>query len=189
MPLSPQWLDILKASGWKTASIATAAALLMYFNAKKLLPTPLDSWVIEIAEVALLVCGCLWLASVISAAVSASKPLKLRIARYWAMRKATREVEEAIPEMTIVEREILGYLVAHNQRHFTGAQDGGYANTLISKRIVRFAALQGQVCHIDDCPFEIPKHVWEVLNRHKEHLVTNHQEGQPYPWRVPWNAR
>jgi hypothetical protein len=189
MSLSPQWLEILKASGWKTAAISAASALLIYANAKKLLPAPLDPWAVEIAEVAFIVCVCLWLAAVISAGVNALKPIKLKIVRLWAIRRATRDIEEAIPQLTLKEREILGYLVQKNQRHFSYTQDGGYASTLIAKRFVTFAGIPGQVFTRFDFPFEVPKHVWAVLLEHKENLVYSHQDGQPYPWAVHWMAR
>ena len=187
--MSPKWLDILKASGWKTGAISVASALLLYFNEKKLLPVPLDLRVIEGAEVTLILCGCLSIFSILSGVVEATKPVRLRLRQHWAIRKAKHDIEAAIPQMTGKEREILGYLVGKNQRHFTSDLDGGYANTLISKGFVRDARLPGQICSSGDVPFEVPRHVWEVLNKHKEALQYTYQNGQPHPWRVSAWAR
>ena len=187
--MSPQWLDILKASGWKTAAIAAAAALLIALNSKKVLPITLDPWVLETAEVAVILCGCLTFFSLLSGIVTASKPLRTRFSQHWATRRAQHDIEAAIPQLTVKEREILGYLIQKNHRHFSYTQDGGYASTLIAKRFLTFAGVPGQIFTAYDFPFEVPKHVWEVLNKHKENLVCSHQEGQPFPWAVHWMAR
>jgi hypothetical protein len=52
--LDAKWLEILKASGWKTAAIAAAAALLVYLNTTKRLPVDVDHWLIEAAIVVVL---------------------------------------------------------------------------------------------------------------------------------------
>ena len=187
--MSPQWLDILKASGWKTAAIAGAAALLIVLNSRKTLPVALDPWILETAEVAVILCGSLTVFSLLSGIVTASKPLRMKFSRHQAVRRAQRDVKEAIPQLTVKEREILGYLIQKNQRHFSYTQDGGYASTLIAKRFLTFAGVPGQVFTAYDFPFEVPKHVWEVLNEHKENLVCSHREGEPYPWAVHWMAR
>ncbi len=71
MSADPKWLEILKASGWKTAALTGAAALVLYLNATKWFRVPLDSWMIQAAEVSVVVfgfhaartgCNYLWLA-------------------------------------------------------------------------------------------------------------------------------
>jgi hypothetical protein len=64
MAANPKWLEILKASGWQTAALTAASATILYLNAKKLLPVALDSWVIQVAEVSVLVFGFLTVFSV-----------------------------------------------------------------------------------------------------------------------------
>jgi len=129
MSVDPRWLQILKASGWQTTAVAGAAAVLIYANLKKLLPTPLDPWMIQTAEVAFVVCVCLTLASVGQSVVKASKGLQAKLDRLWAIRCAKRQVADNIPRMTAKERQILGYLLAKNQTMFSSTADGGYANT------------------------------------------------------------
>jgi hypothetical protein len=53
------------------------------------------------------------------------------------------KTEEYIPFMTPKDREIIAYLLHHNQRMFTCEPDGGHANLLLSRGIVRIAARPG----------------------------------------------
>ena len=185
----PKWLEILKASGWKTIAIAAASALLIYGNAKRLLPASLEPWMVQAAEVALLVCGCLSLASICSAVAKEFKGPRARLARLCAIRQAKNQVAKRIPEMTAKEREIIGYLLAKNQRMFTNTADGGHANTLISKGVVVCALLPGQTCTDFEVPFEVPLHVWDVLMKHNaefSYVPSKAGESEPYPWRVHW---
>jgi hypothetical protein len=101
----------------------------------------------------------------------------------------TAEVEEYIAYMTEKDREIIAYLLHHNQRMFTAASDGGHARLLISRGIVRMAVRHGQHVDLEDVPFEIPKHVWEVLVRNKDKFVYDADDDTPYPWRVHWMER
>src|SRR6266849_7796713 len=160
MSADPRWLEILKASGWQTTALTAAAALTLYLNAAKRFPIPLDSWVIQTAEVSLLVCGCLSLASIGSSIAKASSGPRARLARRWAIRKAQHQVEKDIPSMTTKEREIIGYLLTKNQKMFDYTADGGDANTLISKQIVVCAMLPGQSYTDFGVPFKVPDHIW-----------------------------
>lgn len=190
MNADPRWLEILKASGWQTLALTAAAALVVYGNAKRLFPAPLPAWAIQIAEVVFVVCGCLSLASIGPA-----------LARWWLkvpwatakrsflIRREQLRVAEYIPHMTQPEREIIAYLLAKNQKTFTGAADGGYANTLIARRIVVCALQRGQTFSPDEVPFTVPDHVWEILLKHKtEFPYTPPSLGatEPHPWRVSW---
>jgi hypothetical protein len=114
-----------------------------------------------------------------------------RLSQFAAIRRAKEQVEKDIPQMTPKEREIIGCLLARNQRVFTNTIDGGYASTLISKRIVLPALLPGQAFTRYEFPFEIPEHVWSVLIKHKAEFPfapPDSDEVAPHPWRVPWNA-
>ncbi len=73
---------------------------------------------------------------------------------------------KAISQMDSKEREIIGYLLAKNQRMFTNTPDGGYANTLISKGIIILALRPGQAFS-NETPFEVPEHIWNVLLKYK----------------------
>lgn len=110
----------------------------------------------------------------------------------WQMihRDGTRVVK-AISQMDSKEREIIGYLLAKNQRMFTNTPDGGYANTLISKGIIILALRPGQAFS-NETPFEVPEHIWNVLLKYKAefpYVAREPNQGGPYPWRIPWSAR
>jgi len=127
-----------------------------------------------------------WLA--VTALVWLYHALVGRLARFAAVHRAKERVENEIPQMTLVEREIIACLLARNQRVFTNTTDGGYANTLISKRIVFPALLPGQTFTYYDFPFEIPAPVWSVLRKHKADFpFTPPEAGEDAsdPWRVP----
>src|SRR5258708_33526844 len=188
----PKWLEILKASGWKTSAIAAAAALLIYGNAKKLLPAPLEPWMIQVAEAALLLCGCLTVASISSAVAKASKGPAAKLVRYWTISREKHLVAKNIAYMTPKEREIIGYLLAKNRKMFPNTADGGHANTLIAKRIVVCALLPGQAYTAFAVPFKVPDHVWNVLIKHKSefpYVPSIEGNSEPHPWRVHWMSR
>ena len=106
--------------------------------------------------------------------------------------RAQRVVAEYIPYMTPKERDIIAYLLAHNQKMFTNTPDGGYANTLISKGIVVCALRRGQTSTYFEMPFEVPDHVWSVLAEHRAEFPYTSPEPSgtaPHPWRVHWMAR
>jgi len=192
MGADPRWLEILKASGWQTTALTAAAALSLYLNAKKLFPTPLDSWVIQTAEVSVIVFGCLSLVSIGPHITKVGNIIASMLAQRLMVRRAQLRVEKDIPAMTEQEREIIGYLLAKNQKMFTNTIDGGFANTLISREIVVCALLPGQSATAFGVPFRVPDHVWDILMRHKgEFPYTPPQPGQTelHPWSVPWSAR
>ena len=95
--------------------------------------------------------------------------------------------------MTTKEREIIGYLLAKNQKMFDYTADGGDANTLISRRIVVCAMLPGQSYTNYGVTFKIPEHVWDVLIKHKAEfpytLPKPGEKTEPYPWAIHWMAR
>jgi hypothetical protein len=112
--------------------------------------------------------------------------------RRWQIFRAQHQVKKDIPSMTTKEREIIGYLLANNQKDFTYTADGGYANTLISKRIVVCALLPGQSYTDFGVTFKVPEHVWDVLAEQKaEFPYTPPKPGktEPYPWAIPWKVR
>lgn len=96
---------------------------------------------------------------------------------------------EEFDELTKKEREIISYLLHHNQRMFTADLDGGHAATLISRGIVQSALRPGQVFDASDTPMEIPRSVWTVLKTVKDQFPYDGQDDDPYPWRVHWMSR
>lgn len=99
------------------------------------------------------------------------------------------DIEYDLDYLNDTEREIIAYLLAHGQRMFTAALDGGHAATLISRGIVRKALQPGQVFNGDDVPMEVPKPVWELLQSNRSKFPYGGEKDDPYPWRVGWNER
>lgn len=153
--LKSGWLELLKASGWKTAAIAFACGAFLLFARAGWTP-PLAPWITLLA--------------VASFAEAAFKffPVHVWIVHSITVRREKRNLRDYIPHMTPRERKIISYLLAKNQKMFTAATDGGYATTLISRRIVVRALQPGQVFGYQDMPLAIPDHLWEVLLKHKK---------------------
>jgi hypothetical protein len=95
-------------------------------------------------------------------------------------------LSEEIETLSKKEREILAYLLHHQQRMFTCAADGGHAATLISRGMVRHALKSGQVFDFDDMPVEIPVEVWRFLRAKIDQFPYEEEEDAPYPWRKHW---
>lgn len=98
-------------------------------------------------------------------------------------------LSEEIESLSKKEREILAYLLHHNQRMFTCDVGGGHAITLISRGIVRRALKSGQVFDYDDMPVEIPAEVWRFLRARIEQFPYEGDDGSPHPWRKHWMER
>jgi hypothetical protein len=111
------------------------------------------------------------------------------LARRGVIRRARGQVARDIRLMTPKEKEIIGYLLAKRQNTFTYTVDGGYASTLISKRIVVCALLPGQVVTRFGMPFTVPDFVWDVLVKHKAEFPNTWKTGEPPPWVVSWMVR
>jgi hypothetical protein len=65
MTPDPRWLEILKASGWQTAAISLGCGALLWASQAGWLP-PFESWLVQLAAAAMVICGLLALASFIS---------------------------------------------------------------------------------------------------------------------------
>ncbi len=96
---------------------------------------------------------------------------------------------EELSELTEREREIIAYLLHHNQRMFTADLDGGHAATLIARGVVRNAVRPGQVFDMTDVPMEIPRPIWNVIKTMKDRFPYSGDEDDPYPWRVGFYDR
>jgi hypothetical protein len=121
----PRWLEILKASGWQTFAIALASALFFVGIHVGLLPKPPD-WVTLFVGFAFLLCAALALTGLVS---SLFQFLNVRgyVVELVQRRGERKALAAYIPHMTAIEREILGYLLARNQKTLVGDQDGGKA--------------------------------------------------------------
>ena len=91
--------------------------------------------------------------------------------------------------MTAKEREIIGYLLANNQKMFDYTIDGGAASTLLSKRIIVCAMLPGQSATAYGIAFKVPDHVWDILAERKTDFPNTWKAGEPYPWSISWMER
>jgi hypothetical protein len=99
------------------------------------------------------------------------------------------KVEEYIPYMTPKDKQIIAYLLHHNQRMFECEPDGGHARLLLSRGIVRIAARHGQEVDYFHVPFEVPLHIWQVLMKHKDKFPYQPEKEGGHPWRVHWMSR
>lgn len=100
-----------------------------------------------------------------------------------------RRIEEEFTELTEQDREILAYLLHHNQRMFECALDGGNARMLIARGIIETALRPGQVFNSENVPMEVPRHIWTILKKHKAKFPYEPSEDGAYPWRVHWMLR
>jgi hypothetical protein len=178
----PRWLEILKASGLQTAALAVASAVLLFLDKKKVFT--LDHLIVQVAIVSLVVFACLSVASLASFLAKKSSYPRGWLSALFTSHEAKRNIEKEIPQMTPEEREIIGYLLHHNQRVFTNTADCGHAATLVSKGIVVLAARPGQTVSYYEVPFEIPRLVWDVLAKRKAEFPV--PESSQHPWRVHW---
>jgi hypothetical protein len=117
----PRWLEILKASGWQTAAGAIACGGFLLVARWGWLP-PLADWMIILAAFGLLLCGCLAIASFITAALKFF-PIQVWLVHWRNVAREKRDAREYIEHMTAEEKAIIAYLLAKNQKMFTCASD------------------------------------------------------------------
>lgn len=190
MTPDPRWLEILKASGGQSASLAFACAAFLILAHVGWIPE-LNPLMIHAAVFVLILSGLLAVTSFITAFLK-SIPLHKWAVRWFDERRAAREQEKYLDHLTDNECKIIAFLLHHNQKMFTGADDGGYAVTLISRGIVVRATNPGQRASAEDVPYAIPDHVWDMLVRNKakfSYQPPPRGKTEPHPWRIPWMAR
>lgn len=105
-----------------------------------------------------------------------------------SIRARRQSVIRHLDTLSQKEREILGWLLARNQRNFMGDADGGYAAGLIGNRLVQPNLPPHGAARLNDFPYTIPDFVWKELKRREADFPDTH-DGDAYPWRVPWMAR
>lgn len=98
-------------------------------------------------------------------------------------------IEAELSELSEQKREIIAYLLHHNQRMFECAWDGGHAKMLISRGIVQSAQRTGQIVDAENVPMEIPRPIWNMLKKHANEFPYTGLDDDPYPWRVDWMLR
>lgn len=180
-----KWFDtFLKTSGPKTAAVAFACGAFLLVAHWNWIP-PLDRLVVQAVWFALLLTASLSVSSIASSVNGFLQP-RVWIVRWSKLRSERHAVRDYIPHMQDREREIIGYLLAKNQKMFSAEADGGYAAPLLSRGIVRIAVRPNQHVALMDVPMVIPDHIWEVLVEHKDQFPnTPPKKGDAHPWRVP----
>ena len=190
IPADPKWLEILKASGWKTGALALAFVLFIVLVKKDIVSAESTLW-ITIPTLGALICGSLFFASIGEGIVKAVKPAA-RIDKWRRIRHDQTMVREFVPHMTDQDRAIIGYLLHHNQKMFQHEIDGGYAASLISKGIIRQALRAGQHFEPNWVPFEVPDHIWTVLIENRESFPYEPEydgKVETHPWAIHWMVK
>ena len=116
----------------------------------------------------------------------------IRIDQWRLKRQKIKEVRDFISYMTDKDRDIIGYLLYHNQKMFQADQAGGYAASLISKGVIKVSVRRGQVIDVSRVPFEVPDYVWSVLEENKKLFPYNpplRGKDEKYPWVIPWQVQ
>lgn len=190
-PADPRWLEILKASGWQTGALAIACSLILALVRGGVIPTDGAPLWVALPAVGAVVFWCLALASIGSALAKATDPMA-RFRRWRLRREQQRSARDYIDYMTEKERHIIGYLLHHKNKVFQADEDGGYAAPLIARGIVRPSGRPGQVVDIRRVPFEVPDHVWSVLEANRErfpYVPPTGRDTEVHPWAIHWMAR
>jgi hypothetical protein len=190
--LDPKWLDFLKTSGWQTTALAAASGILIWLRVSGLSPVEIPDWIILTALVVGVVSGCLAVASWGSGLWAATELYRLKFARWQDNRALKKRFIQYIPHLTPVERKIFAYLLAHNQRTFTAAIDGGHAAGLIGMGFIGTTARPGQRVDMWSYPMGVADPVWDALVERKDEFPhTPEYDGygrnrdEREPWRVP----
>lgn len=190
-PADAKWLEILKASGWQTTALTIAFVVFIILVNTEIVPTTDSPLWVAIPTIAALICGCLALATIGDGLVRAIKPAA-RFEKWRRVRQDQKMVWDFIPYMTDRDRAIIGYLLHHNQKMFQHDQDGGYAASLIAKGIIRPAGRPGQVVDLLWVPFEIPDHIWAVLEENRDsfpYQPPTNTKDEKHPWAIHWMVR
>lgn len=190
-PVDPKWLELLKASGWQTAALAIACALVVVLAKAEIIPTTGNPLWITVPAIGALIFGSLSLAAIGDGLAKAIRPAA-RIDRWRRKRNEQRAVREFIPYMTDTDKVIIGYLLHHSQKMFQADHDGGYAAPLISKGIIRPSGRPGQPVDPTRVPFEVPDHIWSVLEENRDAFPYEPPplgDVERHPWAIPWMVR
>ena len=187
----PKWLAILKATGWQTSALAAACALTYIVIRSGLIPTDGSPYWLAVPAIGAILFACLSAAAIASAVVKTLEPGK-QIGKRLSIRKEQADVRAYIRYMTEKDREILSYLLHHNQKMFQADQDGGYAAPLIARGIIRIAAQHRQVLDLTRVPFAVPDHIWKVLDENRNKFPfkpPRPDEDRGHPWAMHWMVR
>jgi hypothetical protein len=173
----------ISTGGWYKLAIATACGLYLLVNSWNWIPPP-EPWEIRAATFFLLLFALLTIANFIIAA-HRFFPVDKWLVHYVTLHREKRGLRGYIPYMMPKEREIIGYLLAKNQKTFCAEVDGGRAGTLLSRGIVMIVAKSKQRLDAENVPMTIPDHLWSVLEQHKDAFpyTPPDDEDELPPWR------
>jgi hypothetical protein len=173
----------LSAAGVYKLALAAVCGV-YYYVAKSAVVPGAETWELRAAFLGALLFGALWIASAINAMLKLVPP-KEWILYYVKQRKERTHVQNYIASMTPKEREIIGYLIEHNQKVFTCPPESEDLSPLVSQRIVVPALQPGQMFNADSMPFVVLDNVWTVLLANRNQFpsgVSVDEYGLP-PWR------
>ncbi len=190
-PADTIWIEILKANGWQTTALTLACIIIVVLIKQGIIPTTDSPLWVAVPSIAGLIFGFLSLAAIGNALVNTLEPSK-RIKRWFLKRQKAKEVRDFVPYMTDKDREIIGYLLYHNQKTFQADSDGGYAAPLISRGIISVMCRPGQVFDPSWMPFEIPDYAWSVLEKNRSsfpYKPPSKGETEKHPWAIHWMVR
>jgi len=181
----------IKSKWLKNTALTVACIIIVVLIKNGSIPTTDSPLWVAIPFIAGLIFGFLSLSAIGNAVATAIQPSEL-FKQWFLKRKKAKEVNDFIPYRTDKDREIIGYLLYHNQKAFQGDSDGGYAAPLIAKGIIRVACKQGQVFHPSWTPFEMPDFAWSVLEKYKSSFPYKPPpkgEVEKHPWAISWMVR
>ncbi|RZJ00017.1 MAG: hypothetical protein EON90_09255 [Brevundimonas sp.] len=179
--------DILKAGTLPALALALAAGALLIGFHRGVVPIPGDPFLFG-TWAALAIGTTLTLTGALKALSNFVKP-GVWIVRFRDEHDRKREAKQYLGHMTDHDREIVAYLLHHNQKTFTGAADGGYARELIARGLINRALRPGYAFYPDDTPFVVNEQAWKVLVKHRDQFPYQAASDAPYPWRVPWQLQ
>lgn len=179
--------DILKAGTLPALAVALAAGALLLGFDRGVVPIPGDSYIFA-TWAALAIGTTLTLTGALKALSNFVKP-SVWIVHLRNKRDRERKAEEHIKYMTERDRDIIAYLLHHNQKTFSGAMDGGYARELIALGLIDRATRPGYAFSPEDIPFSVNEQAWRVFERHRDRFPYRGDDDKPLPWRVPWELR
>lgn len=174
-----------------TAGIALACLVLWFLNARHLLPIAMHAtWLLGIVVIGI-VCGSITVTSMLAPIWKATEGLRGSVTSEVKRHQEKKEIEKELPFLSPEERNILAYFLTNNLKVFEATPDGEKAATLIAKGFVVSSLKRPPGFH-RDVIFEIPAHVWSVLDKRRNEftyrpIMNGNVEVQP--WRIPWMAR
>jgi hypothetical protein len=193
-----KWLSaIIEASGPKTTALALASAAVVFGRRYDVLGlSDLPRLVVQVATVTMILFGSLSLISTVVASWRAGHAGVSSVLAERRKRRSREAAEQAVrdylPHLTEKERQIIGFLLAKNQKTFTATPDGGYARTLLARRLVLIIGQPGHEFDYYNVPMAVPDHVWKIFEENSdqfpyrpEYRGDGRRKTEVAPWREP----